>query len=484
MYDVCIIGAGVIGCAIARELSKYNLDICILEKEEDVSCGASKANSGIVHGGYAAKHGTLKGRLNAIGNRMFRKLEEELNFGFRETGALVIGFTDSDYEELQKLYENGVKNETLGMKIIGQERIREIEPHIHPDVKWALYCSTVGITSPYELTIALAENSIANGVTLKLSAAVKDIVMEKDFFQVFTMEETIKSRYVVNAAGAYSDRIASMVSLNDFRILPRRGQYILLDKSQGHLANTVIFQVPTKLGKGILVTPTYHGNLMLGPNAEEVEWREDVGTTEEVIRYIVETARQSIPDFDMTKALTSFSGIRATSDRGDFIIEESKVPGFINVAGIESPGLTASPAIALLVVDILKKAGLSFTENSKFNPYRKPIIQKKRADFSGKVDALNPEENIICRCEQVTEAEIVDAIRREIPIKSMDAIKRRVRSGMGLCQGSFCGPRVRSIIARETGLSQEEIIPRGKGSSILPPRAERIFFTKLNQNKD
>lgn len=483
MYDVCIIGAGVVGAAISRELSRYELKICLLEKEEDISCGASKANSGIVHGGYAAKHGTLKGSLNIIGNSMYPKLNEELNFGFRQTGALVIGFSDSDYTELQKLYENGLKNGTEGMELIGRERIMEIEPHINPDVKWALYCSTVGITSPYEFVIALVENSIANGVELKLESEVTSITAGEDYFEIHTQKEILQSRAVINAAGVYSDKVARMAGIEDFTIIPRRGQYILLDKSQGHLARTVIFQVPTKLGKGILVTPTYHGNLMIGPNAEEVGEREDVGTTEDVIRYVVDTARISIPNFDMRKALTSFSGIRATSNRDDFIIEESRVPRFINAAGIESPGLTASPAIALRVAEILKNTGLTLTPKRDFNPYRKAIIIPKDESFQGSIDHKDPMQNVICRCEQVTEAEIVDALQRGIPIKSMDAVKRRTRTGMGMCQGHFCGPKVRAIIARETGLPEEEITPRGKGSSILPPRAERSFFIRLNQKK-
>lgn len=479
MYDVIIIGAGVVGAAIARELSKYNLNLGILEKSDDVSSGASKANSGIVHGGYAAKHGTLKGLLCEKGNKMYKKLEEELNFGYRQTGALVIGFNEDDEKKIIELYENGLKIGCNDLKVIRGEKLKEIEPYLNNEAKIALYANSVGVTSPYEFTIALAENAVTNGVDLKLENEVLSIEKLEERFIVHTNKEDIESRYIINATGLYSDKIANMVGLDDFKITPRKGQYILMGKDQGHLVNTVIFQVPTNKGKGILVTTTYHGNFMIGPNAEEANDRNDVATTTETLKYVIDTARKSIPDFNVRKALTTFSGIRATSSTGDFIIEESKVKRFINVAGIDSPGLTSSPAIAEMVVDILKNSDLNLLKKNNFNPYRKGIIIKKDVDFDGKVNHEDPTKNLICRCEQVTDSEIVDAIHRNIPINSIDAIKRRTRAGMGLCQGNFCKSRVKSIIARELNIEEDKVPVRGNSASNTPVRAYINLIRKL-----
>jgi glycerol-3-phosphate dehydrogenase len=482
MYDVIIIGAGVIGTSIARELSKYDLEVLILEKENDVSQGASKANSGIVHGGYDATHGTNKAYFSRKGNRLFEQLNNELNFGYEECGSLVLAFNQEEIESLEALRENGIKNGVHDLTIIDQEKLLAMEPHINPEVKKALYCPTAGFTSPYELTIALAENAIHNGVELKLKEEVIAINQKNGMFVVKTdhwqeqSTKRYKSHYVINCAGAYSDKIARMVGIDDFKIIPRRGEYILLNKNQGYLANTVLFQAPSDQGKGILVTRTVHGNLMLGPNAQEIQDPAAVGTDLENLKYIATTARKTINKFDLKQTLRTFSGIRATADRHDFIIEESEVTNFINVAGIESPGLTSSPAIAVYVKDIIARLQGSLEKNKTFDPYRKAIIVKKDKDFDGAIDHEAPEKNIVCRCETVTEAEIVDAIHREIPIDSLDAIKRRTRAGMGPCQGHFCGPRVKKIIAREENLELSDVTLRGKGSSSLPEREERTFW--------
>ncbi|MBW9158508.1 NAD(P)/FAD-dependent oxidoreductase [Clostridium tagluense] len=479
MYDVVIIGAGVVGSAIARNLSRYNLKIGILEKEDDVSTGASKANSGIVHGGYAAKYGTLKGQLCGKGNKMYRKLQEELNFGYRKTGALVIGFNEDDEKKIKELYENGLKMGCDDLEIIRGDKLKEIEPNLNSDVTVALYAKSVGVTSPYEFTIALVENAITNGVELKLLSEVLSIENLEEKFIVHTNKEDIEARYVINAAGQYSDKIANMLGMDDFKIMPKKGQYILMGKDQGHLVNTVIFQVPTDKGKGILVTTTYHGNFMIGPNSEEISDKDDVATTTETLKDVIDTARRSIPDFDVRKTLTTFSGIRASSNTGDFIIEESPVKRFINVAGIDSPGLTSSPAIAEMVADILVKSGLVLQEKDNFISYRKGIIVKKDNNFHGKIDDEDPAKNIICRCEVVTEAEIVDAIHRNIPINSTDAIKRRTRAGMGTCQANFCRSRVKAIIARELNIDVDKVTVRGNSSSKTPVRAEINLIRKL-----
>ncbi|MBI6872476.1 NAD(P)/FAD-dependent oxidoreductase [Clostridium aciditolerans] len=473
MYDVIIVGAGVIGANIARELSKYNLDICILEKEEDVSCGSSKANSGIVHGGYSDEPGTLKAELCVKGNRMFEQLEKELNFGYRETGSLVIAFSDDEKEHLENLYRDGTVNGVGGLEIIDGTEVRKMEPYLSKEVKWALYCKDSGICSPYEFTIALVENALENGVELKLNHEVTAIEKLESTFKVTTNKGAFESKYIINASGVHSDRISRMIGVDDFNIIPRKGEYVIFNKDQSYLVKRVIFQVPTEKGKGILVTTTYHGNLMIGPDAQQVTHREDVSTDEDSLKAIVETARKSVSSFDMKKALTSFAGVRPTNTRKDFIVEETKVKGFLNVTG-DSPGLTSSPAIAKKVLDILKNSELNLEEKKDFKSYRKPIIIKKNENFDGDVNSKEPDKHMICRCEKVTEEEIVDALERGIKIKSIDAIKRRTRAGMGMCQGAFCGPRVRALIAKTLNIKEEEVSQRGVKSSDLHNRVKRV----------
>lgn len=379
---------------------------------------------------------------------------------------------------MEKLYEYGIENNVEGLKIINGEEILKMEPHLNKDVKWALYCENAGVCSPYEFTIALIENAIKNGMELRLNEEVIGIEKVGDIFKVKTNKDTIEARYVINAAGVYSDKISNMVGEDYFHIIPRKGEYIIFNKDQAYLVDKVIFQVPTKKGKGILVTTTYHGNLLIGPDAEQVASKDDVSTTEESLRKIAEAARHSVSDFDMKKAITSFAGVRPTSSTKDFIVEETKVKGFLNVTG-DSPGLTSSPAIAKMVIDILKDSGLKLDKNENFEPYRKPIVIKKGKDFKGDINALDPEKHIICRCETVTEAEIVDALTREIKISSIDAIKRRTRAGMGMCQGAFCGPRVRKLIAETLDIKEEDVKGRGPKSSDIASRVSRMDIMKL-----
>lgn len=478
MYDVVIIGGGVIGGNIARELSKYKLEVCMIEKEEDVSCGCSKANSGIVHGGYADTPGTLKAELCVKGNRMFADLEKDLNFGYRETGSLVLAFSDEEKEHLEKLYNDGIENGVGGLKIIDGEEVIKMEPHLNKEVKWALYCSDSGVCSPYEFTIALIENAIKNGMELRLSEEVIGLEKSGDIFKVKTNKCVIESRYVINAAGVYSDKVSKMIGVDTFDIIPRKGEYIIFNKDQSYLVNKVIFQVPTKKGKGILVTTTYHGNLLIGPDAEQVAHKDDVSTDEKSLREIVDSARKSVSGFDMKKALTSFAGVRPTSSTKDFIVEETDVKGFLNVTG-DSPGLTSSPAIAKKVIGILRDSGLKLEENNDFIAYRKPIFIKKDRDFKGDINAIDPKKHIICRCETVTEAEIVDALNRDIKICSIDAIKRRTRAGMGTCQGAFCRPRVRKLIAETLNIKEEDVGGLAPRSSDLHNRVKRMDIMKL-----
>lgn len=455
MYDVIIIGAGIVGTTIARELSKSNAKVLILEKGIDVSMGATKANSAIVHGGFAEKHEALKGRLCYKGRVQFKKLDEELNFGFRETGSLVISMED-DKEPLEKLMANGIKNGLDDLEIIGPDRIRELEPELTHDVKWALYCKGAGICSPYEMAIAMAENAIKNGVTLKLEHQVTGIEKDGDVFKVSTDKEEFQGKFVVNAAGVYADEISKMVGVNNFEILPRSGEYILFTRGTGDPINTVIFQLPTKYGKGVLVASTYYGNLLIGPDASDEGGKEDTSTHIERVAKIYQQTKALYGKINSKQFIRSFTGIRARSSTDDFIIEETEVKGFINVAGIQSPGLTSSPAIAEMVIGILKDAGLEWEDNNEFDPYRKPIVTKKPLqplkDIKQFIELpLGSKDRIVCRCEQVREDEIVDALHRGIRIKTVDGVKRRTRAGMGWCQGEFCKPRVIEIMEREYG---------------------------------
>lgn len=473
MYDVIIIGAGVIGANIARELSKYKINVCMLESEADVSCGSSKANSGIVHGGYSDEPGTLKAELCVKGNKMFKQLEKELNFGYRETGSLVLAFSEEEKENLEVLYRNGIVNGANGMEIIDGDEVRKMEPYLSKEIKWALFCKDSGVCSPYEFTIALTENALENGVELELNNQVTDIKLSGSNFKVITNQGEYETKYLINASGAYSDKVSSMIGVNDFDIIPRKGEYIIFNKDQSYLVNKVIFQVPTKNGKGILVTTTYHGNLLIGPDAQQVTDRDDVSTDEESLRAIIEAARKSVDGFDMKKALTSFAGVRPTNTKKDFIVEETRVKGFLNVTG-DSPGLTSSPAIAKKVVTILKDSGLILEEKEDFKSYRKSIIAKKDENFQGDINSEDPNKHMICRCEKVTETEIVDALNRGIEVKSLDAIKRRTRAGMGACQGAFCGPRVRALVAETLNINEDEVKQRGDKSSEIHNRVKRL----------
>ncbi len=480
MKKIIIIGAGVVGCAAARNLSRYDFDVKIIEKAEDVSTGATKANSGIVHAGYAAKNGSLKGLLCVKGNRMYSRLDSELNFGYRECGSLVLAFTEKDEEIIKQLYDNGIRNRVENLQIIDSSRIIELEPGINPEVRAALYAATAGVASPYEFAIALAENSIANGAGLYLNSGVTGIKREKAGYLVQTTRGDFQADYVINAAGVYSDRISHMIGDRSFEILPRKGQYIIFDRWTGKDVSHVLFQTPTEKGKGILVTSTYHNNLMLGPDAEAPGSRTDLSTDKSTLKYILETAALSYFSFNLNKIIRTFAGIRATSSTGDFVINNDVYPDFINVAGIDSPGLTSAPAIAIMVEKIMRKTGLTFEQKADFDPVRKGIITKRENLSAEEVESLiklpSSPEKIICRCEQVREAVVKDSLHRGIRVLSIDGVKRRTRAGMGKCQGAFCGERVRNLLAREYGVAPEDIEERGQGSWLLDDREDGRFY--------
>jgi len=497
IYDVAVIGAGVIGCHISRRLSRYNLNICLLEKQADVAMSTSSANSGIVHAGYDAEPGSLKARLNIRGNRIMQQVARELDVPFKRIGSLVLAFDRDDICKIGELYERGLKNGVQGMQILSRSEIEEKEPAVSKEAIAALYAPDAGIICPYQLAINAAENAVENGVNLFLNCKVIRIEREKTeagngacgFFLLITSSGEFKARYIVNCAGLFADKIASMVGDNSFTIRPRKGEYILLDKSQGNIVKTVIFQTPTKMGKGILVTPTVDGNLLIGPSALDIDDKNDHSTTREGLAQVLEGALKSVPGIDVRSAITSFSGLRAVPSQGDFIISESQaVKGFINVAGIESPGLTAAPAIAEYVEDILREAGLELIPKEDYNPVRQPV---KR--FRDLYDDMQEDEirelirrnplygQIVCRCEMVTEAEVVDSIRRPAGARTLDGIKRRTRAGMGRCQGGFCTSRVVEILSRELGIPMEEVTKSGEGSWILAGKTKPGWAEETEQ---
>lgn len=461
MKKICIIGAGVTGCAIARELSRYELDITILEKENDVSMGSTKANSGIIHAGYGTKEGSLKSLLCVRGNSRFDILESELNFGFRRCGSLVLAFSEDEKSVLEQLLESGKKNNVPGLEIIAHEAVMGLDPGINPDVRYALYAPSAGIASPYEYAIALAENSLKNGAAFLPHAEVKRITAVDRLYHIETAAGPLTADIVVNASGVFADIVSSMAGFDTFSIRPRKGQYIVFDKYTALALNHVLFQVPGRMGKGILVAPTCHYNLMLGPDAQETGERDDFLPDREALINIVKTARLSYPSFDISKALRAFSGLRAVSSTGDFVVE-SPSPGFINAAGIDSPGLTSSPAIAALVKGFVEKQLGTLVPKKDFTSEREAIIKKREELLPEEVERLiklpdTSDERIVCRCEQVRQSVILDSLRRGIKVTSTDGVKRRTRAGMGRCQGAFCGKRVRELIAREYGMPVEAV---------------------------
>ncbi len=471
MYDVIIIGAGVLGGSIFRELTRYKLKVCVLEKENDVAVGTTKANSAIVHAGFDPEPGTSIAIHNVIGNEMYESLCKELSVPFKRNGAMVIAFDKTDLEKIRTLYNNGIKSGIKGIKILNKEEALKMEPNLNSNIVGALYAPTSGIVCPFEYTIALCENAIENGGEIKLNKEVVDIKKENDIFIVKTSdEENIKANYVINAAGVYADKIHDMICPQTFSIRPRKGEYLVLDKSQGNLFSRTIFQCPSKMGKGILVTPTVHGNLMIGPSAVDVDDKDDVSTTPEVLEEIKKVASMTTDKINYKETIKNFAGLRAISSNNNFIVEENfTVKKFIDVAGMKSPGLTCAPSIALEVIDILKNAGLELEKKEKFNNNRKKVrFMDLSADEKNKIIKKDARYGkIVCRCEQITEGEIVEAIKKSFATTSVDSVKRRCRPGMGRCQGGFCSPKVMEIIERECGIHKDKILLDKKGTWIL-----------------
>lgn len=476
MYDVLIIGAGVVGALTARELSRYKLSVCLVDKDYDAGCGASRANSGIVHAGFDAKVGTLKAKLNVEGCLMMPKVAEELDVEYKNTASIVVCMAEEDMPALQELYERGKINGVKNLEIVDRERLRQMEPNISDKAVAALYAPDAGIVSPYELAIAAGENAVANGADYRFGFKVTSIEKKGEGYVVSDGNETIEARYVVNSAGMHSDDIARMTGDCDFEIIARRGEYMLFDKKVTKCINNVIFTLPTKNGKGILVAPTADGNLLIGPNARPVE-KGNVETTPEGLEEIHKGALKMIPSLPVLKnVIRSFAGQRPTPSTGDFIIRMSKdYPHILHLAGIESPGLASSPAIAVYAVNMLKEAGLALEIREDFNPLRQSpaYFRSLPNDKKAEVIKQNPAYGkIVCRCERVSEGEIVAAINCPMGARSVDGVKRRTRAGMGRCQGGFCSPRVTELLAQEMGVPLNEITKNGGESKLLVRRTK------------
>ena len=467
MYDVVIIGCGIVGAATAFELSKYRLKVGIVERENDVACGTTKANSAIIHAGYDPVPGTLMARLNVRGAALARELCAALDVPYLPCGSLVLGFSPEDQAHLEELYRRGVANGVPDLALLTGDEARALEPNLSPAVTAALLAPTAAICSPWEYGLALAETAVRNGAELQLETAVTGLTPTEEGWRVETNRGVLEARYVVNAAGLEAQTIHEMAAPPSFAIHPSRGQYFLLDKSEGGRVGRVIFQCPNEKGKGVLVSPTVHGNLIVGPDAEPVEG-DDTSTTSAGLAFVRETALRSVPSVDFRTSIRNFAGVRASTGAKDFIIELS-APHFLDLAGICSPGLSAAPAIGEYAVELLGQAGLALERKEDFQTSRKRVrFREMSPEEKAKLVAEHPAYGrVICRCETVTEGEILDALAGPIPPRSVDGVKRRAGAGLGRCQGGFCGPRVVELLAREQHRSPGDIPQERTGSWLL-----------------
>jgi glycerol-3-phosphate dehydrogenase len=470
-YDVIVVGGGVVGCFIARALSRYRLSVLLLERESDVCSGTSKANSAIVHAGYDAKPGSLKAKLNLAGNRMYDQVCADLGVLFRRCGTYVVALTAEDLVTLDNLYQRGMQNGVPGMRIISGEEMMHAEPLINPQTRAALYAASGGIADPFMLTIAAAENAVTNGVQVQLDTEVTDLLRHSGrICGVRTHRADWVSRFVVNAAGVYADTIMAQADLHGFRIQPRKGEYYILDRDKSAV-RTVLFPCPTEVSKGIVVTPTSHGNTLLGPNAVDIGDRDDRSVTAQGLEEVFSGAQRLVPTLDRRDVIAVFAGLRAAGSTGDFWIDAPReAPGLINVAGIESPGFTAAPAIAEFVLELLHDCGLELVARPDYNPIRRspPRFSELSHEEQAALIAQDARYGrIVCRCETVTEGEIVAAIHAPLPARTYDALKRRTRLGAGRCQGGFDTPRVLEIVARELGIPLTAVTKRGPGSELV-----------------
>ena len=469
-YDAVVIGGGVIGSAIIRYLSLYNMKTLLVEKEEDISSGTTKANSGIVHAGYDPEPGTLKAKLNVKGAKMIKEESGKLHFDYKVNGAMVVSFSPNDDYKIDELFERGIKNGVEDMEIISGDEARRLEPNLSENITKCLYLKSSAIVCPFSLTQALSENAYENGAEFKFNTKVETIERIEDGYRIKTDNGLIiTSNAVINAAGVYGDTINNMVSEKKLHITPRRGSYMLFDNETQGMFNSTIFQLPSSKGKGVLVTPTVHGNLMIGPNSVDIPDKDDTSTTAFDLDYISKEALRTSPSIPFRKVITSFSGLRAHEDSGDFIVGEAEdAPGFFNAIGIESPGLSSSLSIGEMVARMVAdRLGIEKKENPVLERKAAPRPKEMSIDERNELIKSNPSYGrIVCRCEEISEGEIIDAITRPLGARSLDGVKRRVRAGMGRCQGGFCSPKVMELIEKYASIPFDEITKNSKGSNI------------------
>lgn len=478
MYDAVIIGGGAVGCAVARYLSRYRLNICLVERGEDVCVGTSKANSAICHAGFDAPVGSAKARFNVEGSRMMEGLSQELDFPYRRCGSLVLCFDEAELPHLRELLERGVQNGVEGLEILDRAALRALEPAVSDKAVAALWAPTGAVLCPFGMTIALAENAAANGCAFRFNTEVARIERRDGFFRLHTGGDCIDTRVVISAAGVYGDALHNQLCADKLTIVPRRGEYCLLDRTCGQLVQHTIFQLPSAMGKGVLVTPTVHGNLLVGPTAVDQPDKDRTATTAEGLRSVAETAAKSVENLPMRDVITSFAGLRAhlSGPEDDFIVGES-TDGFFEAVGIESPGLSSAPAIGRYLAE-LAAAKLHAAEKKDFIAQRRDMPHPREMDFASRQNLIARDPaygQVICRCEGVTEGEIRDAIRRVPGARSLDGVKRRVRAGMGRCQGGFCGPKVMELLSRELHVPITALTKGGGESRLLAGRTKEVL---------
>jgi glycerol-3-phosphate dehydrogenase len=486
-YDVIIIGGGISGCAVAWKLAHYNLKILLVEKEADVATGTTKANTAIIHAGYNADPDKLKGRLNVKGNEQIKEISKKLNVPFREIGSLVVGLQNDNLQVIDQLYAKGKENKVKNMKIVDRKWLRENEPNISPKAVKALWAPTAGIITPWEFALAMAQNAVANGAEVKLETAVLDIITDSDQVQgVKTNQGNFYADYVVNAAGLYADEIAQLVGIEKIKITPRKGEYYIYDQAKDFAVNHVIFPVPTPISKGIVVTPTVENNLLIGPTSEKVASKQDLATTRSGLLEVISGAKKLYPDLDLKDTIRVFAGLRAADETEDFVIEAAPhLKGFINVAGIQSPGLSSATAIAGFTVEIMEAQGLELSEKKEVIETRPEPVRFYEMTNQARANLISKNKDygqIICRCETVSYQEIIDAIHGPVGARTVNAVKRRTRAGAGRCQGGFCGPRVVEIIAHELGIDPTEVKQEEANSNILEYKIKELLGNKVIEN--